>query len=420
MMTQAFYSGLSGLKTSGFAIDALSDNIANISTVGYRGYGVEFSSLFEENLSTQTSLSSVDSTIGIGVNVQNSPMDLNYGTLALADQSTDLALYGDGWFGIQGNDQTMYTRAGNFTFDVNNDLVTQDGFHVLGTMGNNISDNNTLTSVLSEVPLGNVKAQESLRFPNTLTYPAEPTTDVKFLANIGVEDLSQTVGAGIVDPDGVRNHLRLEFNKSAVQVPPGTQWDVIATTQSLDGTIIYDTKTGTANFDEQGGLSSTTLSTIDNNGVTITMDLGSGYDGIVSTSTPATSGSSISNGTIAGELAGYAISKDAEVIATFTNGLQSSVGKVAVYHFQNDQGLLREAGARFSESNNSGEPIFFQDADGNNILGTNITNYQLENSNVKLEVALTELIILQRTYDSNSRTITTADEMMKKALDMDA
>ena len=123
---------------------------------------------------------------------------------------------------------------------------------------------------------------------------------------------------------------------------------------------------------------------------------------------------------ILGFLVGYAINRNAEVIATFSNGLQSSVGKVAVYHFQNDQGLLRESGARFSVSNNSGEPLFFKDADGNNILGTNITNYQLENSNVRMEVALTELIILQRTYDSNSKSITTADEMMQKALNMDA
>jgi flagellar hook protein FlgE len=420
MMTQAFYTGLSGLKTSNTAIDIVADNIANISTIGYRGYGTEFSALFEKSLSTQTSLSSVDSTLGLGVTVQASSMDTSYGTLSLADQSTDLALYGDGWFGIQGNDKTMYTRAGNFSFDANSDLVTQDGFYVLGTMGNNISDGDVLTSVMDEVPLGNVSTQEKLRFPKSLTYPAEPTTSAKFLANIGVEDEVRTVGAGVIDADGNQNHLRLEFTKSAVQTHPGTQWDVVATTQTLDGTVIYDTKNGVVSFDEQGGLVSSTLDTIDNNGSIVTMDLGSGYDGIVSTFTPATSGSSITDGTIGGELVGYSINKNAEVIATFSNGLQSSVGKVAVYHFQNDQGLLREAGARFSESDNSGEPIFFQDEDGNNILGTDITNFQLENSNVKLDVALTELIILQRTYDSNSRSITTADEMMKKALEMDA
>ncbi len=420
MMTQAFYTGLSGLQTSGVAIDVLSDNIANISTVGYRGYGVEFASLFEENLNSMGGATNIDSTIGVGTRVQASSMDTHNGNIALSDKSTDLAIYDDGWFGIAGGGNTHYTRAGNFTFDENSDLVTPDGFYVLGTMGGNIDENDSLSFSLDEVPLGDIKAQTELRFPKTLTYPPEATTEVKFLANIGFEDVVRTVGSGVVDPDGTKNHLRLEFTKSAIQAPPGTQWDVVATTQTLDGTTIYDTKTGTVNFDAQGGLESTTLTTIDNNGSIITMDLGSGYDGIVSTQTPATSGSSIANGTIGGDLLGYAINKNAEVIATFSNGFQSSVGKVAVYHFANDQGLTREAGSKFSQSPNSGEPIFFQDENGNNILGTDVTNFQLESSNVRMEVALTELIILQRSYDSNSRSITTADEMMKKALDMDA
>ena len=420
MMTQAFYTGLSGIKTSGSAIDVLSDNIANISTIGYRGYGVEFASLFEESLSTQTGTSSIDSTIGVGTRVQTTDMDTSYGTLTLSDRSTDLALYGDGWFGVQGNGNTMYTRAGDFTFDANSDLVTTEGFYVLGTMGGNISEDNTLTSVLDEVALGDVQTQEKLRFPDSLVYPAKETTQVKFLANIGVEDETRTISASMVDPDGVKSNLKLTFTKSEQQTPPGTQWDVVASAESSDGSVVYDTQTGVLNFDSQGALISNTLTTIDNNGSTVAIDLGEGYDGVVSTSTPATSGSTISDGTIGGDLVGYSINKNAEVIATFSNGLQSSVGKVAVYHFTNDQGLLREAGSKFSASENSGDPIFFQDEEGNNILGTDVTNYQLESSNVRMEVALSELIVLQRTYDSNSRSITTADEMMKKALDMDA
>ena len=393
MMTQAFYTGLSGLQSSGTAIDVLSDNIANISTVGYRGYGVEFSSLFEENITMQTASSSVDSSIGVGTRVQASAMDTNYGTLSLTSKSTDLALYGDGWFGIEGDGNTMYTRAGNFTFDANSDLVTNDGYYVLGTMGNNISEDNMIVTVLDEVPLGDVSAQEKLRFPKTLRYPAEPTTEVKFLANIGIEDETRAMSAGTVASDGTKSDLELILTKSEVQTPPGTQWDVVATTKSLDGTTIYDTQTGIINFDAQGALISSTLTTIDNNGSTINIDLGEGFNGVVSTNTAYTSGSSIANGTIGGDLVGYSINKNAEVIATFSNGMQSSVGKIAVYHFTNDQGLLREAGSRFSQSANSGEPIFFQDEEGNNILGTDLTNYQLENSNVKMEVALTELII---------------------------
>jgi len=100
--------------------------------------------------------------------------------------------------------------------------------------------------------------------------------------------------------------------------------------------------------------------------------------------------------------------------------MQSSVGKIAVYHFQNDQGLNRVNGSRFAESNNSGKPLFFKDANGQNIIGSDIANFKLEGSNVEMSTGLTDLIVLQRAYDANSKSITTADQMIQKALNMGA
>ena len=421
MMTQAFYTGLAGIKTYQTAIDVTSDNIANISTVGYRSYSAEFSSLFEEDTNTQSLKTSVDSSVGIGTRVSTTSMDMgNDGSLELTDRNTDLAIYGNGWFGLEANGETMFTRAGNFTFDENSDLVTTSGAYVLGTLADNIDANDVLTKVIDEIQLSDVTSQQKLTFPKQLTYPAEATTEVRFMANLGVEDTIQTIGAGVVDPTGIKNDLRLEFKKSAIQIAPGTQWDVTATVKTLDGETTYDTQTGVVKFDEKGGLISSTLAKINNNGSAINLDLGTGYDGVVSTTTDAISSSSISNGIIKGDLQGYAINKNAEIIATFTNGMQSSVGKVALYHFQNDQGLNRSGASTFQASANSGEPIFYQDENGNNILGAEVKNYQLESSNVRLEVALTELIVYQRSYEANAKSITTAHEMIQKALEMDA
>jgi flagellar hook protein FlgE len=345
------------------------------------------------------------------------------GSLALSDRSTDIAILGDGWFGIQGEGDPIYTRDGTFLFDANDDLVTSDGYHVLGTMGNNISSDDVLTKRIDEITLANVSAQEKLRFPKSLTYPPEPTTNAKFLANLGTGSEGHeviTISASVVDPQNNKNNLRLEFTKDAVQTPPGSQWNVVATTQSLDGSTIYDTQNGRVTFDAQGALVSSSLSTIDNNGSTVAMDLGSGYDGVVAIDIPVVPGSSIADGTIGGELLGYSINQNAEVIATFTNGMQSSVGKVAIYHFQNEQGLDRLSGTRFQESENSGSARFRVDADGNNVIGAEIANFRLESSNVDLSVGLTDLSILQRTYGANSKSITTADQMMQKALQMDA
>jgi len=423
MMTQAFYTGISGLKVYSQGIDVVSDNLANISTIGFRSYGAEYSSLFEKTLSSASSNLTLSNTIGVGVNMQATTMSQAQGSLALSDRSTDLAIMGDGWFGIQSNGEPLYTRAGDFVFDANDDLVTNDGYHVLGTMGGNISKDNVLTKTLSEVKLSDIKSQEKLRFPKTLTYPPEPTTTSKFMANLGVGKEGYevvTISSSVIDASSNRNDLKLTFKKSALQTPPGTQWDVEATVKSLDGNTLYDKQEGKVYFNDSGALVSSTLSSINNNGTPVQIDLGSGYDGIVSIDIPVVSGSSISDGTIGGDLMGYSINKNGEVVATFTNGKQSSVGRIAIYHFQNDKGLQRVTGTRFAKSSNSGDAIFYKDANGQNVIGTDITNFKLENSNVEMSAGLTELIILQRSYDANAKSITTADEMVQKALSMDA
>ncbi len=415
MMTQAFYTGISGIKSQQTAMDLEADNIANISTTGFRGSNVEFSSLFE------TALNSVNnsSTIGLGSKVQTTSMNTQTGTLQLTDRNTDLAISDDGWFGVKNGNETLYTRAGDFVFDLNNDLITLDGMYVLGTMANNIQDD-ILTKEVPETLLGDIENQETLRFPKSLTYPPIPTENSSFYGNLGIDDVTRTFGTTAIDIQNNKNNLKLSFTKSPEQQSTGVQWEVVATTQSLDGETIYDTKHGVAIFSDQGALISNTLSTIDNNGSLVNIDLGSGYGGIVSTNTPYTEGSSKSDGTIGGGLVGYEINRNAEVIATFTNGMQSSVGKVALYHFNNDQGLNRVAGTRYEETSNSGNALFFKDENGQNILGSDVQNYQLESSNILLATSLTELIILQRSFDSNSKVISTVDQMIQKALGMDA
>ena len=419
MLVQAFYTGLSGMRSSGTAIDVVSDNIANANTVGFRSYDVEFSSLFEDMVRTSGNSSTPNNSIGMGSNVVATSMNMQDGSLQITDRSTDMAIYGDGWFGVQGNGEAVYTKAGDFSFDVNNDLVTQDGYHVMGTMGGNIKDG-YISKIVDSIPLGDAGSQEQLNFPKDLKYPPEPTTHAQFMGNIGDGTTDVVMAAAVIDSQNNKNNLELTYTLAETQVPPGRQWDISATLKSLDELTIYDTQTGTASFDEYGALVSTTMTAMDNNGTTVDLDLGEGYEGIVSLSNTNLTASSVSNGTIGGDLMGYEININAEVIATFTNGMQSSVGKLAVYHFQNDQGLQRVDSSKFSQSSNSGDPIFYTDANGNNVIGTDIRNFQLETSNVAMESALTNLIIFQRAYDANSKTMTTADEMMQKALNMSA
>jgi len=419
MMTQAFYTGLTGLRSNQTAIDVTSNNIANISTTGFRGNRVEFSSIFEEAINA-VSASSVNNSIGIGTVVNSTQMIDGVGGLKLTENSTDLAIDGDGWFGVKNSrNETLYTRAGDFVFDKNSDLTTNDGMYVLGTMTGNI-DGTILKKKVEQTQLGEISAQESLRFPNILTYPAIATQNSKFSGSLHMNDGDKNIFVtSVIDANNNKNSLKLEFTKAVPQVLPGMQWDVVASTISSDGKTVYDTKNAVALFDAKGAMISNTFTTIDNNGSAVKIDLGSEFNGVISNRSvqPMVSHS---DGLRAGDLVGYDVNSNAEVIATFTNGEQSSVGKIALFHFQNEQGLEQISSTKYSSSSNSGEALFLKDGDGNSVYGTDVLNFTLESSNVLLSNSLTELILLQRSFDSNSKVISTADQMMQKALDMDA
>lgn len=431
-MIQGFYTGINGIKTHQFAIDVVADNLANIDTVGFRGYSAEFATMFDNALNTSSNLSSVESGIGLGTKINGVAMNENTGSLLITERDTDLAILGDGWFGINSGDNTYYTRDGSFGFDENRDLITTDGYYVLGTMGTNIS-NGILTQKVDTIPLGNVSTQQKLQFPSELTFPVQPTTEATFFGNLTVQDTTRVVSAKAIDASSNQNTIRLEFTRANPQTPPGIQWNVTATAQTSGQRAVYmpstgetiyepievfDTQSGVISFDENGGLISSTLSSINNNGTQVSLNFGTGYDGLISSGENDYTASSKSNGKEKGDLIGYDINNNGEVVAAFTNGEQSSVAAIAIYHFGNDKGLERINGSRFKESSNSGRAMFYQDQDGNAITGVHILNNRLENSNVEMEVGLTELIVMQRSYDANAKSITTADEMIQKAINM--
>ncbi|MCD8213206.1 MAG: flagellar hook protein FlgE, partial [Campylobacter sp.] len=94
------------------------------------------------------------------------------------------------------------------------------------------------------------------------------------------------------------------------------------------------------------------------------------------------------------------------------------VAKVALYHFQNDQGLSKVGDNLYEKTANSGEAFFYKNKAGQTIYGSSITANKLEMSNVDLGQALTEIIVIQKAYEASARSITTSDEMIQTAIRM--
>ena len=548
-MTQGYYAGLSGIQTHQYAIDVVSDNLANVNTVGYRGSSTEFASLLSTKIVSAGAQTPTANDLEVGVRLQATTMNTTGGTLVNTDRFNDLAIGGNGWFGVSKGTNNYFTRAGNFVMDeyqkisgAGNSsvarLTTGDGMYVTGTMlgnftydaannyENSLATNPTATNrlgafvvgpVANDVPLAGVGAQGPLELPTRLAYPVEPSTITKFSGNLGFTPGTRIVDATVVNALNERNNLNLVFTKSVVQPAIGTAWDVSATiksadaqttydmksgqaifadtgvllsstlptmdnhgtalvidssnyfsnannigladdirtmssdvisgnnernrlklvfTQSIvqpatgvawdiaasvttaDGKTTYDTQAGQATFGASGRLLSSTLPTMNNDGSPVTVDLSSYVGGITSTAGVPISASSTSDGTMGGNLTKYGINQEGLIIADFSNGRQSAIGRVAIYHFQNEQGLERTGGTLYEQSSNSGKPTFWTDKNGNAAAGAKITSGQLENSNVRIDVGLTDLIILQRAYQANAKTITTFDEMIQKALQM--
>ncbi|MDD2367887.1 MAG: flagellar hook-basal body complex protein [Sulfuricurvum sp.] len=442
-MTQGYYAAISGMQTNQYGMDVISDNLTNVSTTGYKSSSTEFADLFSNVVSSANTPTYND--IGYGVKLQATSFNLTQGSMMSSDRFNDLALEGNGWFGVTSKNQTMFTRDGSFSFDTyqktsgdvnssTNRLVTADGQFVTGTMLSNFTYNPTfdygdqsttgatgafvLNTPTMSAPFSAVGSQGTIEFPTRLAYPVQPTTKATFVGNLGITDATRAISAQVISGNNDTNQLKLTFTKSAVQPATGTAWDVVATVTSTDGNTVYDTQNGQAIFSASGSLDSFNIASMNNDGTPVAIDLGTGFSGVIAVDGVGISGSSTSDGVSAGSLTKYGINADGIIVADFSNGRQSAIGRIAVYHFQNDQGLNREGGTYYTESSDSGKPLFWYDANGNAITGATVRSNSLESSNSDMSVGLTDMIVSQRAYQANSKIVTTVDEMIQKALQM--
>ncbi len=498
-MNTSFYNGISGIKTNQFGIDVWSDNISNVNTIGYKNSNPEFSTIFSTTLDDAYSKPTM-SDIGLGSRPGGTALDMQQGAFQNTDNVFDLAIGGDGWFGVQGtNNKTYYTRAGNFGIDSDGNLVDDNGNYLLGTSGENIvpttlsdetlknfglyyGNNGTTTTGtayaitdIDDITLSSIDSQTKINLPDILYYPAVPTTNVSFSANLNPQILTDDNGeeipniehfsSTIISPDGNKDILDMTYTKRVPQPDTGSVWDgdikILSyyedyTVEQYDPNKTYDpniynvdtdkgivTKIYDPNsyeidtntnkvykiIDEQnavlefassGELLNANMPTLNNGGTPLNIDVGSpnSFEGFVSSTNLDKSTVESHNGYVAGYLKDYAMDSRGNVIAEFDNGRTVPVAKVAVYHFQNDQGLEKTTSTLFSESANSGKPIFYTNENGETILGSQVYSNKLESSNVDLTTALTELIVMQKAFDASSKSITTSDEMIQNAINM--
>lgn len=141
---KSLYTGISGLKANQTKLDVIGNNVANVGTTAFKKSNIRFAdTLYQTNTFTTGPSDRYGGAnsqqVGLGVNVAGIVRSTSQGSLQVTGRKTDLALDGDGFFVVAIGSgtpadpyQLSYTRDGSFTLDKNNDLVTLDGYRVMG------------------------------------------------------------------------------------------------------------------------------------------------------------------------------------------------------------------------------------------------------------------------------------------------
>ena len=274
----------------------------------------------------------------------------------------------------------------------------------------NNTDNVTLNAISSKGKNSNDSFIQNLGALGNIIRPNTASTSLKFQ-----QDYQGFTGT-IVDSQGNKDNLKFDFYKTDIQ-DNQTTWKLNLTQIDPDGNIV-STSTQNLKFDKVGGLLSPDKITIDNNGKSATIDLGANFSGITSIDKDNTGFVYSQDGILSGYLKNYDIDENGNIISNFSNGHMGVLGQIPLYHFQNEQGLDALGSNLYTPTSNSGKAFFYQNSDGSYLEGAKLKNYSLETSNVKLSSAMTELIITQKAFDANAKSITTSDQMIKKAIDM--
>lgn len=413
----SFSIPLSGLTASSTALSAIANNLSNLNTVGYKDSQVQFRDLFYQNLGTSGGGNPIQ--LGAGTAVSDTASLFTQGSINPTGVDTDVAINQDGFFVVQKNGVTSYTRAGNFTRDKIGTLVTAEGQQVMGYPATNgvISTGQGLTS---------------LNLGTGAISPATATGNVQISSNL---DATAAVGATfpatvtVYDSLGAEHVLTFTFTRQASS-GGNSNWGYSITIPAADvgatgAPVVITNGTGTLSFNSNGNLVAP-AGNITNLSVSGFADGASQlnfnwnlYDNGVGLMTQVAAASSTSStqqdGTSSGSLQKFAIGADGMVMGTFSNGKTAVLGQLVLATFANQQGLMRTGSNGFLETLASGQAVV--GAPGTGGRGT-LSGGSLELSNVDIATEFSNMIIAQRGFQANARVVTTFDEITQDTINL--
>lgn len=405
-----FRIALSGLDAASADLKVTGNNIANVSTTGFKYSRAEFADIFAQSYGGISQIA-----IGGGVRLASVAQQFEQGTVDFTGNSMDLAINGQGFFTLADGGARVFSRAGAFQVD-------KDGYVV-----NAQSQRLQIFEALD--PAGgsfNTAATTDLQLVTTAGAP-QATSQID--ASLNLKSDATDLGAGAIDPADAATYSystsltlydslgsshtgSLYFRKTGIN-----QWDVA---QYVDGTLVPagGNPASQISFNPDGTLNSGSSVVLDaytpTNGaepLNLTLDL----------SGSSQYGDSFSindlgqDGLTTGRLNSIQVDETGTVSARYTNGQFQTLGRVALANFTNPQGLQQLGDTTWAETFASGALQLGEAGAG--ALGS-LQSGGLESSNVDIAAQLVNLITAQRNYQANAQVISTADTITQTMINI--
>ena len=396
------FSGATGLLTFSKGLDVISNNVANLNTVGYKRNDLLFRDLFYRlQVGGQNSEQPGLSRIGNGVTDGGTVTSFTQGEIQDTGNQTDVAIDGNGFFILRQNGNTFYTRAGQFTFD-------DDGYLVSNALNGRVAGIDASGNLVD------------INISGLRTNPAQATASVSFFNNLSTGSTTHTINdLEIIDSLGGQHTFTVTFTNNNAVTPRSWLVDVedeTATVITTGEEIRFQ-----ANGSPEVGFNEFSFTYQPTGASATDMTFSFGDPGSFAGTTSFSSGT-ISNlavedqdGIGLGSLVDIAIDREGVLILNYSNGNEAQAGQLGLAWFDALQSLQQIGNGLFLVDDDQ-QPILSAAAAG--VMGE-IVGGGVEISNVELSQEFTDLIIVQRGFQASSQVVSVANEMLQQLLDLD-
>ncbi|MFP4137038.1 MAG: flagellar hook protein FlgE [Halomonas sp.] len=395
-----FSQALSGLNAASSSLDVQGNNISNSQTVGFKSSSAQFADVF------------ANSKVGLGTRMSTVLQDFGEGNLESTGRELDLGISGEGFFRFSQNDQVVYSRNGQLSMTSEGYLQNAQGARLMGFMSN--AD--------GEVQAG---GQPEVLQVGTEEMDASATTEVSATVNLDSREVAGQ-GTSTADVGGTVVDYHFSSNFTVYDSLGNPQNATIYYEKTADNTwrsrVAVEGELTTTDeditFDSNGQLDSPdSLSVTGFDPQTGAEDLEFEIDIAGSTQFGNSSRTTdlAQNGYTSGAFVGIDIEDDGTVVRNYSNEQSRPAGQIAMASFRNPEGLSPEGDNAWSATQASGQELV--GAPGSGLLGS-IESGAIETSNVDMARELVDMIVTQRSYQANSQTIKTQDEVLQTAINL--